>query len=94
MYAIGFDLLVKEVEKHHPKGVRQAYSDIEIILNKFSFNRIQGSLYVTENENMELVTKAMVSLSRLSWFSTSVRDIRAFKVEQWSNFNSFFKEEF
>lgn len=94
MYAIGFDLLVKEVEKHHPKGVRQAYSDIEIILNKFSFNRIQGSLYVTENENMELVTKAMVSLSRLSWFSISVRDIRAFKVEQWSNFNSFFKEEF
>lgn len=94
MYAIGFDLLVKEVEKHHPKGVRQAYSDIEIILNKFSFNRIQGSLYVTENENMELVTKAMVSLSRLSWFSVSVRDIRAFKVEQWSNFNSFFKEEF
>lgn len=94
MYAIGFDLLVKEVEKHHPKGVRQAYSDIEIILNKFSFNRIQGSLYVTENENMELVTKAMVSLSRLSWFSTSVRDIRAFKVEQWSDFNSFFKEEF
>ena len=94
MYAIGFDLLVKEVEKHHPKGVRQAYSDIEIILNKFSFNRIQGSLYVTENENMELVTKAMVSLSRLSWFSASVRDIRAFKVEQGSNFNSFFKEEF
>ena len=94
MYAIGFDLLVKEVEKNHPKGVRQAYSDIEIILNKFSFNRIQGSLYVTENENMELVTKAMVSLSRLSWFSASVRDIRAFKVEQWSNFNSFFKEEF
>lgn len=94
MYAIGFDLLVKEVEKHHPKGVRQAYSDIEIILNKFSFNRIQGSLYVTENENMELVTKAMVSLSRLSWFSASVRDIRSFKVEQWSNFNSFFKEEF
>ena len=94
MYAIGFDLLVKEVEKHHPKGLRQAYSDIEIILNKFSFNRIQGSLYVTENENMELVTKAMVSLSRLSWFSASVRDIRAFKVEQWSNFNSFFKEEF
>lgn len=94
MHAIGFDLLVKEVEKNHPKGVRQAYSDIEIILNKFSFNRIQGSLYVTENENMELVTKAMVSLSRLSWFSASVGDIRAFKVEQWSNFNSFFKEEF
>lgn len=35
MYAIGFDLLVKEVEKHHPKGVRQAYFDIETVLNKF-----------------------------------------------------------
>ncbi|STZ74947.1 Virulence-associated protein D [Moraxella lacunata] len=94
MYAIAFDLTIKETAKNHPKGVQQAYRDIEITLNKFGFNRVQGSLYTNEDENMELLTKAMVSLSRLAWFGASVKDIRAFKVEQWSDFNSFFKEEF
>ncbi|WLF84115.1 virulence factor [Moraxella sp. ZY210820] len=94
MYAIGFDLSVKETAKNHPKGVTQAYADIEATLKKFGFNRVQGSLYITENEDMALITKAMVSLKKLSWFSLSIRDIRAFKVEQWSDFNSFFKEDF
>ncbi|WP_315044217.1 virulence factor [Faucicola mancuniensis] len=94
MYAIGFDLSVKDTAQNHPKGVTQAYADIEATLKKFGFNRIQGSLYVTENEDMALLTKAMVSLKKLTWFGLSVRDIRAFKVEQWSDFNSFFKEDF
>ncbi len=94
MYAIGFDLSIKDTTQNHPKGVTQAYADIEATLRKFGFNRIQGSLYVTENEDMALLTKAMVSLKKLTWFGLSVRDIRAFKVEQWSDFNSFFKEDF
>lgn len=94
MYAIGFDLSVKETETRHPKSVTQAYADIEATLKKFGFERVQGSLYITYDEDMALLTKAMVSLKRLSWFSLSVKDIRAFKVEQWSDFNSFFKEEF
>ncbi len=28
MYAISFDLTVADTEKHHPKGVSQAYNDI------------------------------------------------------------------
>ena len=94
MYAIGFDLSIKDTTQNHPKGVTQASADIEATLSKFGFNRIQGSLYVTENEDMALLTKAMVSLKKLTWFGLSVRDIRAFKVEQWSDFNSFFKEDF
>ena len=28
MYAVAFDLVVADTERHHPKGVTQAYTDI------------------------------------------------------------------
>jgi len=28
MYAVAFDLVVADTEKHHPKGVTQAYTEI------------------------------------------------------------------
>lgn len=49
MYAIAFDLVVIDTERHHPKGVSQAYADIGAILPSLGFARVQGSLYVTEN---------------------------------------------
>jgi virulence-associated protein VapD len=52
MYAIAFDLVVAEAEKYHPKGFSQAYADIGQLLNQFGFERVQGSLYVTKNEDM------------------------------------------
>jgi virulence-associated protein VapD len=33
----------------------------------------------------------MIALRALPWFPASVRDIRAFRVEQWSDFTSFIK---
>ncbi len=30
MYAVAFDLVVADTEKHHPKGVTQAYTDIGV----------------------------------------------------------------
>jgi virulence-associated protein VapD len=34
---------------------------------------------------------AMHALKALPWFSASVRDIRAFRVEQWSDFTGFMR---
>jgi virulence-associated protein VapD len=34
---------------------------------------------------------AMNALKALHWFPASVRDIRAFRVEQWSDFTGFMK---
>jgi virulence-associated protein VapD len=34
---------------------------------------------------------AMNALKALAWFSASVRDVRAFRVEQWSDFTGFMK---
>ncbi len=86
MYAISFDLVVADTERHHPKGVSQAYAEIGSILSQYGFSRIQGSLYVNNDENMAQLFTAIQSLKALSWFSSSVRDIRAFRIEQWSDF--------
>lgn len=86
MYAISFDLVVADTERHHPKGVSQAYAEIGSILSQYGFSRIQGSLYVNNDENMAQLFTAIQSLKGLSWFSSSVRDIRAFRIEQWSDF--------
>ena len=92
MYAVAFDLVVAETEKHHPKSVPQAYTDIGLTLADFDFDRVQGSLYMCENEDMANLFRAITALKALSWFPASVRDIRAFRVEQWSDFTSMIKE--
>ncbi|NBS01295.1 MAG: virulence factor [Rhizobiales bacterium] len=86
MYAIAFDLVVADTEKHHPQGVSQAYSEIGTILGQHGFRRVQGSLYVTDDENMAKLFLTIQALRALPWFPASVRDIRAFRIEQWSDF--------
>ncbi len=92
MFAIAFDLIVVETEKHHPKSVSQAYSEIGSTLAGFGFNRVQGSLYINDSEDMANLFKAINALKSLPWLPPSVRDIRSFRVEQWSDFTSLIKE--
>jgi virulence-associated protein VapD len=91
MFAIAFDLSVEETLQAHPQGVRQAYADIEWTLNRFDFVRVQGSVYLSPDEDLTRLVRAMNALKALDWFPASVRDIRAFRVEQWSDFTGFIK---
>ncbi len=91
MYAIAFDLQVAETAQHHPKGVTQAYTDIAAVLAEHGFRRVQGSLYVTDSEDMARLFLAIQSLKKLAWFPAAVRDIRAFRIEQWSDFTTLVK---
>jgi virulence-associated protein VapD len=86
MYAIAFDLVVADTEQYHPKGVTQAYTEIGAVLAERGFRRVQGSLYVTDNEDMANLFLAIQELRSRAWFPRSVRDIRAFRIEQWSDF--------
>lgn len=88
MFAIAFDLVVADTVKHHPKGISQAYIDIGILLASYGFRRVQGSLYIMEDENMANLFSAIQGLKSLTWFPYSVRDLRAFRVEQWSDFTN------
>ena len=91
MFAIAFDLTVAEAERSHPKGVSRAYSDIAATLETFAFRRIQGSVYVCDSEDMANLFLAINALKALPWFAPTVRDIRAFRIEQWSDFTGFMK---
>jgi virulence-associated protein VapD len=91
MYAVAFDLVVADTEQHHPKGVSAAYAEIGAVLNEHSFRRIQGSLDVTDNEDMSNLFLAIQALRSRQWFPKSVRDICAFRVEQRSDFTSVVK---
>jgi len=93
MYAIAFDLVVADTLKNHPKGTSQAYTDIGATLARFNFERVQGSLYVTDDENMANLFMAIQALMAMPWFADSVRDIRAFRIEQWSDFTSMVKNK-
>ena len=91
MYAVAFDLVVADTEQHHPKGVAQAYTEIGTILAEFGFRWVQGSLYVTDSEDMAQLFLAIQALRARAWFPKSVRDIRAFRIEQWSDFTAVVK---
>ena len=91
MFAIAFDLVVQDTAQNHPKGVSQAYSDIGNTLAQFGFNRVQGSLYTSNSEDLANLFSAIMALKALSWLPNSVRDIRAFRVEQWSDFTQLVK---
>jgi virulence-associated protein VapD len=44
-----------------------------------------------EKNTLATVYKAITKLSKINWFKNSVRDIRAFKVEDWSDFTDIVK---
>ena len=93
MDAIAFDLVVAETKKHHPKGdPSAAYREIyETLVSKHGFEWKQGSVYILVDEDMARLFAAITDLKGLSWFPASVRDVRAFRVEQWSDFTPLVK---
>jgi virulence-associated protein VapD len=88
VFAIAFDLVVADAQQHHPVGVTQAYSDIAATLERRGYDRVQGSLYISQDENLATLFLAMQDLRALPWLRRVVRDIRAFRVEQWSDFTN------
>ncbi len=91
MFAIAFDLIVADAAQHHPIGVSAAYAEIGGTLRRFGFERIQGSVYVTETDDMANLFAALLALKALPWFPLAVRDIRGFKIENWSDFTPIIK---
>ena len=94
MYAIAFDLKVEELKTHYGEPYNKAYDEIRQELENLGFEWTQGSVYMSkaQNNTLSFVYKAINRLSNIDWFKKSVRDIRAFKVEDWSDFTDIVKE--
>ena len=92
MFAISFDMSISDLEKHYGKPYNRAYFEIKEVLKKNSFDWIQGSTYLTQSEDLGNLFRAIEALKKIEWFRKSVRDIRGYKVENWSNFTDIVKD--
>ena len=86
MYAISFDLVVSDLKTYYDGQYNNAYYDIKQVLIQDGFEWIQGSTYLTRSNDLNNLIKAIMDLSKIGWFKKSVRDIRGYKVEDWSDF--------
>ena len=53
----------------------------------------KSRLYFANKDDMANLFAAIYALKKISWFKSAVRDIRAFKVENWSDFTQIEKED-
>lgn len=92
MFAISFDLLISNLKQSYGESYNNAYYEISTVLASYDFYRVQGSVYMTQKNDMANLFKAINALKSIEWFKFSVRDIRAFRVEDWSDFTDLIKE--
>ncbi len=85
MYAIAFDLDTNiRQDTYSSEHRRNAYSDIRRVLEKFGFERQQGSVYFGD-ETVDAVRCVMAVIdlaAQYDWFEPSVRDIRMLRIEE------------
>ena len=65
--------------------------DIEKLLGQFGFKRIQWSVYAANHEDLAKLFGAIDGLRKLEWMGPSVVDLRAFRMEQGSDFTGVVK---
>jgi virulence-associated protein VapD len=92
MFAIAFDMFIADLKRYYGEPYNNAYFDISTVMFRFGFYRIQGSVYLSESTDMVSLVRAIEALKQVEWFKNSVRDIRAFRVENWSDFTGFVKD--
>ena len=88
MFAIAFDMVVADIRQHYPKGISSAYTEIGKTLTPHGFERVQGSVYLTHNASLANLFDAIDALKAMKWFKLCARDVRGFKVENWSDFTA------
>lgn len=93
MYAIAFDLKIDDLKKNYGEPYNGAYDEVRQELKVLGFEQVQSNIYINSDTNNSLtgVYKAIDRLSQIDWFKQSVRDIRIFKVEDWSDFTEIVK---
>lgn len=91
MYAISFDMVVSNLKEHFGEPYQKAYYEISKVMFRNGFEWIQGSTYLNKEEDFNSIINVINDLKRIDWFCKSVRDIRGYRVENWSNFTQQFK---
>lgn len=91
MFALSFDMVISDLKQHYGTPYNGAYWEIKNILGECGFYWIQGSTYMTQSDDFSSLFSAIDALRKIDWFRQSVRDIRGYKVENWSNLTNLVK---
>ncbi|MBO5594600.1 MAG: virulence protein [Prevotella sp.] len=91
MYALSFDMNISDLKENYGEIYNNAYYEIKTLLIRDGFEWIQGSTYLTKSDNLTNLTRAIMDLAKIDWFKKSVRDIRGYRVEDWSDFTDLVK---
>ncbi len=91
MYALSFDMSVSALQENYGEPYNNAYFEIKQMLMQNGFEWVQGSTYLCETDDLTSLVKTVMQLSKIDWFKKSVRDIRGFKVDSWSDFTDLVK---
>lgn len=91
MYALSFDMSVSALQENYGEPYNNAYFEIKQMLMQNGFEWVQGSTYLCETDDLTSLVKTVMQLSKIDWFKKTVRDIRGFKVESWSDFTDLVK---
>lgn len=86
MYALSFDMSIADLQQYYGEPYNGAYYEIKRTLVGLDFYWVQGSTYMTNADNLTNLFQAIEALKSLDWFRKSVRDIRGYRVEEWSDF--------
>ena len=92
MYALSFDMTIADLERYYGSPYNSAYDEIRKTLKKDGFFWFQGSTYMTKSNDLTVLFSAIMHLKNIDWFKKSVRDIRGYRVEDWSDFTSLINE--
>ena len=59
MFAMAFDMVVSDLKKNYGEPYNNAYFAIGLILRKYGFYNAQGSVYLTERNDMANLYRAI-----------------------------------
>lgn len=88
MFAITFTLNTSCLQRTYNGAIESAHAEITRLLDVLGFEKKQNGFYIDFDNGCDLATlyEAINKLNRIDWFKKSVREIHAFKIEDWSNF--------
>lgn len=94
MYAIIIDFNTDILTNYFEDPCNMAFDEISHELKGFAFEKTTGNIFIhrLEKDGLKDLYRAINRLSTIPWLKDSIRELRAFKIEDWSNFTSIIKE--
>lgn len=72
MYAISFEMVIGDLKEHFGDPYNNAYYEIIKTLRQFNFYNTQGSVYLSKENDLTNLFRAMNALKSIDWIRKSV----------------------